>query len=88
MRFRALILVTGVVIAAFPSRSSAEFTLGAAGNYAVLGGSTATNTGVSVIGGGNVGVSPGSRDHGISPGGRGATLRGPDGGGGPGPGPA
>jgi hypothetical protein len=42
--------------------------LGTAGNFAVLAGSTITNTGPTVISGGNVGVSPGSAITGFPPG--------------------
>lgn len=43
-------------------------TLGTAGDFAVLAGSTVTNTGSSVVGGGNVGVSAGSAITGFPPG--------------------
>jgi type VI secretion system secreted protein VgrG len=42
--------------------------LGTAGNFAVLAGTTVTNTGPSVIDGGNVGVSPGTAIVGFPPG--------------------
>ena len=47
---------------------AAPITLGTAGNFAVLAGTTVTNTGPSVISGGDVGVSPGSAITGFPPG--------------------
>jgi hypothetical protein len=49
-----------LALCAFPLSSHAAISLGAAGGFSVLAGSTATNTGASVIDGGNVGVSPGT----------------------------
>ena len=46
----------------------ANVSLGTAGNFSVLAGSTVTNTGPSVIDGGSVGVSPGSAITGFPPG--------------------
>lgn len=64
----ALILLAITAFAAFPLQAKADFPLGTAGEFAVLGGTTVTNTGPSVIGGGNVGVSPGSAITGFPPG--------------------
>jgi hypothetical protein len=68
MRSKTLILLAITALAGFPLQAKAEVVLGTAGNFAVLGGSTVTNTGLSVIVGGNVGVSPGSAITGFPPG--------------------
>jgi hypothetical protein len=66
---RALLIRLGIVaLAALPLQADAEIILGAAGRYAVLAGSTVTNTGPSVIDGGSVGVSPGASITGFPPG--------------------
>lgn len=66
---RTLLIRLGIVaLAAFPLQADAEIILGAAGRYAVLAGSTVTNTGPSVIDGGSVGVSPGTSITGFPPG--------------------
>ena len=58
---RALLVRMGIVaLASIPLHADAEIILGTAGQFAVLAGSTVTNTGSSVIAGGNVGVSPGN----------------------------
>jgi uncharacterized protein with beta-barrel porin domain len=58
--------VAGLVVATSPGHAQAP-NLGTAASFAVLGGSTVTNTGPSVING-NVGVSPGSAVVGFPPG--------------------
>jgi hypothetical protein len=57
-----------IALAALPLQADAEIILGAAGRYAVLAGSTVTNSGPSVINGGSVGVSPGASISGFPPG--------------------
>ena len=65
-RIKALLAMTA--LAAFPSRANAGITLGTAGDFAVLGGSAVTNTGPSIIQGGDVGGGPGSTITGFPPG--------------------
>jgi hypothetical protein len=57
-----------LALCAFPLSSNAAVVLGSAGGFSVLAGSTSTNTGASIIDGGNVGVSPGTSLTGFLPG--------------------
>jgi uncharacterized protein (TIGR03382 family) len=61
MRGQTLVFLLGIAaLAGFPLQAKAGIVLGTAGNFSVLAGSAVTNTGPSVIDGGDVGVSPGS----------------------------
>jgi len=68
MRTKTTTVLAILALASFPLTSQAAVVLGAAGGFAVLSGSTATNTGASIIDGGNVGVSPGTSLTGFLPG--------------------
>jgi hypothetical protein len=68
MRGKTLILLAITAFAGFPLQAQAAVILGTAGNFAVLAGSAVTNTGPSVIDGGDVGVNPGTAISGFPPG--------------------
>ncbi|MGD0856529.1 MAG: ice-binding family protein [Dehalococcoidia bacterium] len=69
----ALVMVLSVGLGALlsvtsPAQAATAPSLGTAGNYSVLAGTTVTNTGNTVIIGGDVGVAPGSAITGFPPG--------------------
>jgi hypothetical protein len=68
MGSKILILSAITALACIPAQVRADITLGTAGNFSVLAGSTVTNTGASVVDGGDVGVSQGSSMTGWPPG--------------------
>jgi hypothetical protein len=68
MKGYTLVVLAITAFASLPPQAKAEIVLGTAGDFAVLAGSTVTNTGLTVITGGNVGVSPGSAITGFPPG--------------------
>jgi type VI secretion system secreted protein VgrG len=68
MRTTTTTVLAILALGCFPLLSQAAVNLASAGNFSILAGSTATNTGASVIDGGNVGVSPGIALTGFLPG--------------------
>jgi hypothetical protein len=60
MRRSILILPAITLLASCSLQSKASIVLNSAGNFALLAGSTVTNTGPSLVNGGDVGVSPGT----------------------------
>ncbi len=73
MKTNTSILLAITALAGLSSQAKSAVVLGTAGDFAVLAGSTVTNTGSSVISGGHVGVSPGTSITGFPP----ATVNGP-----------
>jgi type VI secretion system secreted protein VgrG len=68
MRITTTNVLAALALGCFALQSQAAIVLGSAGDFSVLAGSTATNTGASLINGGNVGVSPGTSLTGFLPG--------------------
>jgi Ice-binding-like/PEP-CTERM motif len=68
MRCKTLMVLAVASLAGLPLRARADIDLGTAGEFAVLAGSTVTNTGPTLIDGGNVGVNPGTAITGFPPG--------------------
>ena len=73
MKSKVLILLAIAALAGLSLQANAAIDLGTAGDFAVLAGSTVTNTGSSVIDGGDVGVSAGTAITGFPP----ATITSP-----------
>ena len=65
---KTMILLSITTLAGLAPQAKAAILLGTAGNFAVLAGSTVTNTGPSVIDGGDMGVGPGTAITGLPPG--------------------
>ncbi|MEX2308124.1 MAG: ice-binding family protein [Pirellulales bacterium] len=69
LRWKLLVMMTSAaLVASSPQSEAGTIDLGTAGQFAVLAGTTVTNTGPSVIDGRHVGVSPGSAIMGFPPG--------------------
>jgi hypothetical protein len=67
MKCKRLILLVSVALAGWLPQSQAQVSLGSADSFAVLGGSTVTSTGATVLNG-NLGVYPGTAITGFGPG--------------------
>lgn len=65
---RAFLFTATACIACIPLQGQAAIDLGSAGDFAVLAGATITNTGPTVVSGGDIGVSPGNAVTGFPPG--------------------
>lgn len=68
MKCKLQSLLAIVAVAGLPLPGMAAIPMGTAGNFAVLAGTTVTNTGPSIVDGGDIGVSPGTAIVGFPPG--------------------
>lgn len=68
MTSKTMFLLIASAFAASAQTAVAAIALGTAGNFAILAGSTVTSTGLTIVNGGDIGVSPGTAITGFGPG--------------------